>query len=61
MFLMNMIRGTGLSGLKGIDISRNKIVRPLLEITRAEIEEYCHKENLKPFSVAYVDNDKNFK
>lgn len=46
--LMNMIRGTGLSGLKGIDISRNKIVRPLLEITRAEIEEYCHKENLKP-------------
>ena len=46
--LMNMIRGTGLSGLKGIDISRDKIVRPLLEITRAEIEEYCEKENLNP-------------
>ena len=46
--LMNMIRGTGLSGLKGIDISRDKIIRPLLEITRAEIEEYCEKENLNP-------------
>lgn len=46
--LMNMIRGTGLSGLKGIDISRNKIVRPLLEITRTEIDEYCQKENLNP-------------
>lgn len=46
--LMNMIRGTGLSGLKGIDISRNKIVRPLLEITRSEIEEYCQSENLNP-------------
>lgn len=46
--LMNMIRGTGLSGLKGIDILRNKIVRPLLEITRTEIEEYCKIENLNP-------------
>lgn len=46
--LMNMIRGTGLSGLKGIDISKNKIVRPLLEITRTEIDEYCQKENLNP-------------
>ena len=46
--LMNMIRGTGLSGLKGIDISRDKIVRPLLEITRSEIEEYCQSENLNP-------------
>ena len=46
--LMNMIRGTGLLGLKGIDITRNKIVRPLLEITRNEIEEYCQKVNLNP-------------
>ena len=46
--LMNMIRGTGLSGLKGIDILRDKIIRPLLEITRREIEEYCQSENLNP-------------
>ena len=46
--LMNMIRGTGLSGLKGIEISRDNIVRPILEITRNEIEEYCEKENLNP-------------
>ncbi len=46
--LMNMIRGTGLSGLKGIDISRNHIIRPLLETTRTEIEEYCKSQNLNP-------------
>ena len=44
--LMNMIRGTGLSGLKGIEILRENIIRPILEITRAEIEAYCESENL---------------
>lgn len=46
--LMNLCRGTGLSGLKGIDISRDDIVRPLLEITRNEIEDYCKNQNLNP-------------
>ena len=46
--LMNMIRGTGLSGLKGIEIVRGNIVRPILEITRVEIESYCENENLNP-------------
>lgn len=46
--LMNIVRGTGMSGLKGIEISRGNIIRPLLEVTRKEIEEYCEKENLNP-------------
>ncbi|MBQ8299973.1 MAG: tRNA lysidine(34) synthetase TilS [Clostridia bacterium] len=46
--LMNIIRGSGMSGLKGIEISRGYIIRPLLEVTRKEIEEYCEKENLTP-------------
>ncbi len=46
--LMNIVRGTGMSGLKGIEISRKNIIRPLLEVTRKEIEEYCEKENLNP-------------
>lgn len=46
--LMNIIRGSGMSGLKGIEISRGNIIRPLLEVTRREIEEYCEKENLNP-------------
>lgn len=46
--LMNIIRGSGMAGLKGIEISRGNIIRPLLEITRKEIEEYCDGEVLNP-------------
>ena len=47
--LMNIIRGSGTSGLKGIEAKReNKFIRPLIECTRNEIEEYCEKENLNP-------------
>lgn len=47
--LMNIIRGSGTSGLKGIDpIRQNKYIRALIECTRAEIEEYCQKQNLDP-------------
>ena len=43
--LMNIIRGTGTSGLKGIEPKRdNKYIRPILECSRKEIEEYC-KDN----------------
>ena len=46
---MNILRGTGSTGLKGIEIKReNRYIRPLLEITRKEIEEYCKKEKLNP-------------
>ena len=47
--LMNIIRGSGTSGLKGIEpIRENKYIRALIECTRAEIEEYCEKQNLAP-------------
>lgn len=47
--LMNLIRGTGTSGLKGIEAKRdNKYIRPLIEITRKEIEEYCEVNKLEP-------------
>ena len=47
--LMNLIRGSGLAGLKGIEVKReNKYIRPLIECTRAEIEEYCQQEELEP-------------
>lgn len=38
--LMNLVRGTGLRGLCGIPRIRGNIVRPLLDCTRAEIEDY---------------------
>ena len=46
--LMNIIRGSGISGLKGIEPIRENIIRPLIEITRKEIEEYCEENNLNP-------------
>ena len=47
--LMNIMRGTSVSGLKGIDKVRDgKYIRPIIECSRAEIEEYCKEKNLNP-------------
>ncbi len=46
--IMNVIRGSGISGLKGIEPKRGEIIRPLIEISRKEIEEYCIENDLKP-------------
>lgn len=46
--LMNIIRGCGTSGLKGIEANNKQIIRPLIECSRTEIEEYCKQNNLNP-------------
>lgn len=47
--LLNILRGSGLSGLKGIEAIRdNKYIRPLIETTRQDIEEYCLTNKLEP-------------
>lgn len=47
--LMNIIRGTSISGLKGIvKVRSEKFIRPLIECTREEIEEYCRIKKLNP-------------
>jgi len=46
--LMNIIRGSGTAGLKGIDAQRDNLIRPLIECSRSEIEEYCKENNLNP-------------
>lgn len=47
--IMNVLRGSGISGLKGIEpIRENKYIRPLIEIERADIENYCEENNLEP-------------
>lgn len=43
--IMNMLRGSGIAGLRGIEpIKNNKYIRPLIECERFEIEQYC-KDN----------------
>ncbi len=45
--LMRLLRGSGPSGLAGIPPSRDdKIVRPLIEVARAEIESYLSQRGL---------------
>lgn len=46
--IMNVIRGTGISGLKGIEAKRGKYIRPLIECERFEIENYCEQNKLNP-------------
>ena len=47
--IMNVLRGSRISGLKGIEpIRNNKYIRPLIEIERNKIEEYCEKNKLEP-------------
>jgi len=44
--LMNLIRGTGLKGLTGIQPRNHKVVRPLLCCTRLELETYLVRHDL---------------
>lgn len=47
--LMNILRGSGTSGLKGIEAIRDdKYIRPLINTSREEIEEYCDINKLNP-------------
>lgn len=46
--LMNIIRGSGTHGLKGIKDKNNNIIRPLLNVSREEIEKYCRENDLTP-------------
>lgn len=47
--IMNILRGSGTSGLKGIEAKRDdKYIRPLIEVSREEIENYCEKNKLNP-------------
>lgn len=51
--LFRILRGTGTDGLAGIEYSNineqgTQIIRPLLDVSRTDIEEYCLQAGLKP-------------
>ena len=47
--LMRLLRGTGADGLAGMEYLRDdRIIRPLLDISRDAIEAYCREKNLSP-------------
>ncbi len=52
--MLNMLRGSGTRGLKGMDVDNGRVVRPLLGISRQEIEEY-----LKSLNLDYITDSSN--
>lgn len=53
-FFINLLRGCGLRGLKGMQPCNGRIIRPLLDITRQEIESY-----LLDKGIGYVTDSTN--
>lgn len=52
--LLNLVRGTGIKGLTGMASRNGYVVRPLLEVSRVEIESY-----LRHLQQAYVTDSTN--
>ena len=52
--LMHLVRGTGLKGLGGITPVRDKLIRPMLTVTRQEILDF-----LEEYSISYVEDSTN--
>lgn len=52
--LMHLVRGTGLKGLGGIAPVNGNLIRPMLDITRAEVLEF-----LVEYSIPYVEDSSN--
>jgi len=52
--IMNLLRGSGLRGLKGIPAQRQRILRPLLEVSRKEIRGYARQHD-----VSFVEDSSN--
>jgi tRNA(Ile)-lysidine synthase len=48
--LLNLVRGTGIEGLAGVDPGGpgTGLIQPLLEVTRAQVEAFCRALHLRP-------------
>ncbi len=57
--LLNLFRGTGVKGLAGIPEKRGKYIRPLLNVSKTEIDEYV-KLNSLPFVTDLTNDDAKY-
>lgn len=53
---LNFIKGSGITGLSGIPVKREKIIRPILSISKIEILSYL-KQNKIPFKEDLTNNE----
>ena len=56
--IMRLLRGAGPAGLSGIPPVRKKIIRPLIEVERKEIEDFLKKNKI---DYVYDSSNRNFK
>lgn len=56
--IFNLTRGTGLKGICSIPAKRENLIRPLIYVTRNEIEDYC-KENKLSYITDSTNSDIN--
>lgn len=57
--MFHLLRGTGIKGLTGIPVKRDRVVRPLLCCTRKEIEEYLNACHIG-YCDDYTNNETNY-
>jgi tRNA(Ile)-lysidine synthase len=46
-FIMNAVRGSGPAGLGAMSLAENKLIRPMLNFSRSEIEEYAVSQGIE--------------
>lgn len=56
-FMMHLLRGSGLKGLEGIRPKTGSVIRPLIDLDRTEIEEYCNSHGIVPRHDVTNDSD----
>lgn len=57
--IFRLLRGTGLDGLKGIQKVNGSIIRPILDITKEEIVDYLHRNNIE-YLIDYTNNENKY-
>ena len=53
--IFNLTRGTGIRGARGVPPVRDNIIRPLIDVSRNEIEAYCTQKD-----IPYVNDSSNY-
>ena len=59
-FFLNILRGTGIAGLAGIKPRNGNIIRPLLDVRRADIEDYLRDKGIG-YIVDSTNRENDFK
>ncbi len=57
--LFRLARGTSLKGMCGIPVKRDKIIRPIIEVSSKEIRNYLQENNI-PYCVDFTNNENEY-